>query len=202
MYQLPPFHLSVAIGLIISDVGLEFSKYKGKIASCRLRLEMAYKSVSFLLATFLILSPFCSALPVLNKRIRSGSLNTSVAFYTRSLPCFLELSELFFFNGSSVKEISPLLFYYFDPIVLAYWVMCDGSVHTSGFLFCTDSFSKASIQILVCILINKFDLACSIHVKRKAKCHYRIYIPARSMERLRTIVRPHMHPSFYYKLGL
>ena len=120
MFELPPFYLSIVIGLAISDVGFQFTKYKGKINSCRLALEMGYKSLSFILSTFLILSPFCTTLPQLNKRYRAGSLNTTISFYSRSLPCFLELSKLFFFDNSSVKEISPLIYYYFDNIVLAY----------------------------------------------------------------------------------
>jgi LAGLIDADG DNA endonuclease family len=98
MFELPNYYLSVVIGLAISDVGFQFTKYKGKINSCRIALEMSYKSLSFLLSTFLILSPFCSALPKLHKRYRAGSINIAVSFYTRSLPCFLKLSKLFFYK--------------------------------------------------------------------------------------------------------
>ena len=79
--------------------------------------------------------------------------------------------------------------------------MCDGSVHPSGFIFCTDSYSQKSIQILIIILKNKFDLNCSVHTKNKEKKQYRIYIPNSSMNRLRSLVKPYLHPSFDYKLN-
>jgi hypothetical protein len=47
--------------------------------------------------------------------------------------------------------------------------MCDGSVHPSGFIFCTDSYSHESIKILLIILINKFNLNCSVQTKNKEK---------------------------------
>jgi hypothetical protein len=73
MFELPPYYLNVIIGLAISDVGFQFTKYKGQINSCRLALEMNYKSLSFILSTFFILSPYCSALPKLHIRYRAGS---------------------------------------------------------------------------------------------------------------------------------
>jgi hypothetical protein len=42
----------------------------------------------------------------------------------------------------------------------------DGSADRSGFIFKTDSFTLAEVELLVKALKNKFDLNCSIHTRK------------------------------------
>jgi hypothetical protein len=81
--------------------------------------------------------------------------------------------------------------------------MCDGSVHPSGLVLCTDSFSVPDVVRLMNVLRIRYGLSPSIHWKKATKgdsVSARIYIPAGDMSTLRSIVLPHMHPSMYYKI--
>lgn len=51
------------------------------------------------------------------------------------------------------------------------------------------------------MLIIRYDLKCTLH-KKKKNDNYRIYIYRHSIEKVRTIVKPHMISSMYYKLGI
>lgn len=49
------------------------------------------------------------------------------------------------------------------------------------------------------VLIIRYDLKCSLH---KSNENYRIYISRSSVGKVIEIVKPHIIPSMYYKLGI
>jgi hypothetical protein len=49
------------------------------------------------------------------------------------------------------------------------------------------------------VLFIRYDLKCTLHVYEN---RYRIYISRTSMDKVVKIVKPHMTPSMYYKIGL
>lgn len=56
-----------------------------------------------------------------------------------------------------------------------------GQADRSGFIYFTNSFTLAEVQLLVKVLKNKFDLNCSIHSRKdKVNTPYLIYIKADS----------------------
>jgi hypothetical protein len=202
MFKLLPIHLSIAIGLLVGDAWFANRIYKGVITSTAIGLEWTIRSLELFLVIFFQFSPFCSSFPYVRTRFYKGKFNTSICFQTRRLPCFGELRELFYFGGGKTKEISPLLFYFFDEISLAYWIMSDGRWLGYGLELCCEGFSPNSVKLLMIILTNKYNLICTIHIINKSKNHYRIYISAKSMPHLRALVKPYIHPIFNYKLGL
>lgn len=54
-----------------------------------------------------------------------------------------------FFNNDGKRYISIDLFYYFDYVVLAYWIMGDGSKSGKEIILCTDSFSLQEMVLLM-----------------------------------------------------
>jgi hypothetical protein len=78
--------------------------------------------------------------------------------------------------------------------------MQDGSRGSSkGLYICTDSFIFDDVQRLSQHLSNKYYIKCSIH---KSGGNYRIYILAKSLDTIKTIILPFMHKSMNYKLGV
>jgi len=78
--------------------------------------------------------------------------------------------------------------------------MQDGSRGTSkGLYLCTDSFSHDDVIRLSEYLMNRYEIKCSIH---KSGGNFRIYILAKSVEIVKTLVLPYMHESMLYKLGI
>jgi len=131
----------------------------------------------------------------LNKR--TGKTYTNLNFWSKSLPILNEF-YLKFYDGK--VKIVPLDLSLLTPIALAHVIMQDGSRGSSkGLYLCTDSFTYADVQRLSQYLIKKYNLKCSIH---KSGGNKRIYILAKSVETIKTIVLPFMHKSMTYKLGV
>ena len=83
--------------------------------------------------------------------------------------------------------------------------MQDGSYHkvSKGVALCTDSFQKEEIQLLLSVLQKNFNLICTIQKSpSKNSNRFRIYISAKSLPILRTLVQTHFHPTMLYKLGI
>jgi hypothetical protein len=81
--------------------------------------------------------------------------------------------------------------------------MGDGTALPQGLILCTNSFSLPDIVRLMNVLMIRYSLDCTIHIKRRPsqKIEHLIYIKERSMPRLRTIVAPYFHSSMVYKIN-
>jgi hypothetical protein len=128
---------------------------------------------------------------------RTGKVYSSITFSTYSLPCFNYYHELLYVNG--VKRIPLNIGELLTARGLAYWAMDDGVKHSSGFTFCTNSYTLSDVELLIKVLKQNFDLNCTIHKYRKDQ--YRIYIKADSMGNFRSLVTPYFHSSMMYKLA-
>lgn len=87
-----------------------------------------------------------------------------------------------------------------DPIALAHEIMSDSAKSGKSLLLCTNNLSLQDIILLMNVLIIRYGLICSIH--KIGKIQYRIYINAKSKNKLREIVMPYIVPSMLYKLDL
>ena len=196
MVKLPYYQYSVIVGIILSDGSLFFSNNKNKNA--RFKLKQSYSHMEYLWFTFLILSHYCNSLPVCRKAVRNGNINYSIEYTTRALPCFSELYNLFYPKG--VKLVPNNIYDLLTPVALAHLIMGDGLYAKGGLVICTDSFSVKDTIRLMNVLIIRYNLSCSIREHNKGQ--YRVYIYKQSMKSLTAIVKPYMHSSFYYKLGM
>lgn len=61
-----------------------------------------------------------------------------------------------------------------NPIVLAYWIMGDGSKRNKGIIRTKVLFTLKEVVTLINILIIKFNINPTIHTEKKK--YYRIYI--------------------------
>lgn len=202
MMKLPRFHFSVIIGLILSDGWLIRASARSK--NCRLGFAQSLAHFKYIWFVFTLLSPYCSSHPTYRIRERLDKISYSIEFFTRSLPCFTELLSIFYVN--KVKVIPEDVYNLLTPVALAHWIQGDGSVQRHGLILCTNSFSLPDVVRLMNVLMIRYGLECTIHIKRRPgpgqKIEHTIYILQGSMPLLRTIVTPYFHPSMYYKLGL
>ena len=112
------------------------------------------------------------------------------------LSCFTALHSLYYVNKS--KIIPYNIFELLTPVALAHMIMGDGQVASRGLRLCTDSYSVQDVVKLMNVLIIKYRLSCTLHMLEGWP---RIYISAKSMGTLASIVKPHMIKSMYYKIG-
>ena len=195
MYSLTPYLKSVLIGLLLGDGWIE-CRAENRSINARLGLKQSIIHINFALTVFNLFSTFCGSLPILTTGFKNGNIFHSISFKTRGLPCFTYFYSQFYVN--KIKLIPADLLINFDAVAFAFWIMSDGSYEKGGLILCTDSFSLKDVCLLIGILHYKFSLSCTL---RKTKNNqYRIYIRRSSMDILRNIVMPHMHPSFLYKI--
>lgn len=131
------------------------------------------------------------------------------------MPCFTELHS--FFYPKDVKVIPKNIYELLTPVALArprflceplsrftqktHLIMGDGSTKNTGLILCTDSYSIQDVVRLMNVLIIRYDLKCSLH-KSSNGLGNRIYISINSVSKVVEIVKPHLIPSMYYKIGL
>ena len=85
----------------------------------------------------------------------------------------------------------------FSELSLAHWLMDDGYFTDKTVIFCTDSFTREE-----CIILQELLKGYGIQsgfIVHKGNLRIRVY--RGSFERLSTLVMPHLHPDFYYKIG-
>jgi len=85
-------------------------------------------------------------------------------------------------------------------VALAHLICGDGSVHHYGLIICTDAYSIQDVARLMNVLIVKYNLDCTIIFHGPNYTHPRIYIRAKSIAQLRSIVLPFTPISMQYKL--
>lgn len=78
--------------------------------------------------------------------------------------------------------------------------MDDGTKAVGALKLCTESFTYSDILILIDMLKTKFDIQSS--PQKRGVIGWRIYIPRTQMDKVRNLVKPHMHPDMLYKIGL
>lgn len=165
------------------------------------RLQFAQGSINqvYLLHLYDLFKDYCGTAPKFfdsKPDKRTGLIYSSVRYKTLSLPCFSYYYDLFYIDG--IKRIPLNINELLTPLGLAYWAMDDGCKHNSGFHLCTDSYTLSEIELLIKVLKQNFDLNCTYNKIGEDK--YRIYIRTNSMNKFRSLVTPHFHPSMMYKL--
>ena len=134
------------------------------------------------------------------KTVTRGKIFHSVFLQTRQLACLNEIFNLFYLtkNDQVIKTVKQELFFYMDYMVLAHWIMGDGSKRAKGIVLCTDNFSLQEVVLLVNILILKFDINPTI---QKEKIYFRIYINEKSLMKIKPFIKPYFVDHFLYKIN-
>ena|ERR1700724_2895904 len=77
--------------------------------------------------------------------------------------------------------------------------MGDGQSYSYGLQLCIDSFNKDEIERFISVLINRYELDASLR-KMTKEGQYRIYISAKSMNKLYNLTNPYIVESMFYKI--
>lgn len=124
-------------------------------------------------------------------------------FRTFTYTSFYWIYEGFYNNSEKRRKIIPeWIKDYLSPRALAIWIMDDGTyLKNKGLRFSTNSFTLSEVKYLGSILESKYGLSFTLH-KTGVVNQYALYIPKKNMPLLIEIVKPHIHPTMLYKLGL
>ena len=196
MTKLPYFVKSVITVILLSDGSIIFGSVISKNAYLSLTQSMAHSGYMYFV--FNILAHYCYSNPAFVKRKKYGKSLYSLVFQIRSMPCITELHKHYYINKTKIVKFS--IYNDLTPVALAHWIMGDVTFNGITLLLCTDCYSIKQVVLLINVLIIKYDSYCKI---RYFKPHLpRIYVIKKYMPKLRSTVKPFMHRSIMYKLGL
>lgn len=193
---LTPRVKSIIIGLILSDAWIQ----KKGHWNTRIGFKQSIKNFSYLFYIFSEIGYLCSGLPMTAKTVTRGKIFYSVYLQTRQLVCLNEIFHLFYVseNGQVIKTVKQELFFYMNFLVLAHWIMGDGSKRGKGLVLCTDNFNLQEVVLLVNILIIKFEINPTI---QKEKDKFRIYLNEKSLMKIKPFILPYFVDHFLYKVN-
>lgn len=100
------------------------------------------------------------------------------------------------------KKIIPLnIIDFLTPVSLAFFIMGDGNYNTvkKVIRLYTNSYTKLEVEYLSKALNEKLGIRNRIE---KEKLNYIIVIPTSQVPIVQALVKEHMYPSFYYRIGL
>lgn len=189
----------IIVGLLLGDLNVQKLTINSNV---RLRFKQGFVHKDYISHLYDLFKSFCLSAPKSYSQKpdkRTGEIYTQISFNTLSLPCFNYYYDLFYPKGQKIvpDNIADLL----TPLGLAYWICDDGkSMASGGLTLCTNSFNNKEVSRLKDVLITRFGLTCTIHTTHLGD--QVIHISKKSMDKLRSIVKPHMVPSMLYKIHL
>nr|CAA39012.1 unnamed protein product [Chlamydomonas reinhardtii] len=110
------------------------------------------------------------------------------------------LRDLFYVDN--IKVVKPELEPFLTPRALAYWIAGDGCWDNAGLRLSTHNFKHDECVMLTHMLSRRFGLECTVQKQKNGETiYYRIYVVAKSMPRLRSLVSCYLDPSMHYKIN-
>jgi hypothetical protein len=195
--------ISIIIGSLLGDGHLE---KRNQGVGTRIKFEQSNDNVEYLMwfHSYLSQRGYCNTnKPNLKIRIKkNGTIYYHYSINSFTFSSFNWIHDLFYkkIEGKYVKFIPDSIEQFLTPISLALWFMDDGSKLGKGAKIATNCFRKTELVKLCQILKNKYNITVTIHSGGKNK-GYTLYISTSSMPTFSKIIKHHMLPSLYYKLG-
>ncbi len=199
-FELPNNLKDILIGLLLGDLN---SRKQTKNINPMLRFAQGIVHEKYLLHLFDLFGEYSGMSQPLtvNKPIdkRTGKVYSSIYFHTYSLPCFEDLYNLFYGAGKKVipQNIAELL----TPLGLCYLICDDGCFDKTNraVIICTECFLKSEVELLASVLIDKFNLKCTVIKKQDG---FRVRISSKSLPVLQSLLKDIMPSMMLYKIGL
>lgn len=194
----------IIVGLLLGDANLQTLTRDGK--TWRLRIiqggDNHYEYIQHLRT---VLDPWTNMDVGSNhETTKNDKVYNKWYFNTLTFSQFAELGTAFYpvnYNNKRTKVIPTQIKDWITDKSLAYWFIDDGSRkwgdRVSGVRFCSESFTKDEINLLISILNEKFNI---IGTANKDSKGWRINISTKSYDKFYDLVQPYVIPSMAYKL--
>ncbi len=193
--------LSVLIGSLFGDTQLEKRKNS---AGTRIIFKQSNHNIEYLMwfHKFFAFREYCNQdkPKLLRKIIKNNKVLYRYRVSSYTFTSLNWLHEMFYKDNK--KSIPCNLSDYLTPLALAVWFMHDGSKLSKGAKIAINCFTRNELQYLCEILKKKYNLDTVLQTGGKNKKDKEIiYIKSTSMTIFYKIIKPHMLPFLYYKLG-
>jgi hypothetical protein len=156
---------------------------------------------------FKTLREFCTTKGLYTYKVRSGKNSPLYQRYivrTRSLEVFKDICNMYYTVnelGKRIKIIPLHIVMILTPIVLAHFIMGDGTFHKykHTISLCTQGFTKQEIELLSIAIYNKFGIESRVDRERK---WYILTFRKTQVPKVQALVKDHIIPSMMYRIGL
>ena len=197
MTNIDPKVISVSVGSLIADAHCE---KRGVSARLTIKQSNVHADWFFWLYHIFATNQLCSPVKPTLKTTVLKSNNKSYYYYkfnTYAHPLFLILHNLFY-DSNKIKVLDVLIIPFLDALAIAVWIADDGYNHNGSTAFCTDSFKKESLDILITAFKDNhgITLVPFTHVT-----YTRLRVVREDMPKFAALVKPYLHLSMFYKLG-
>jgi len=194
--QLSSMQESVLIGSLLGDGTLRLGK---KAINVNFKAEHGLKQKDYLWWKYKVFRNWVFTEPKLSYRYNKNGERylKSWWFHTVRHPILTKYWKEFYKNGK--KVIPNSVGKYLDPIVLAIWIMDDGSFNRNAIDISTYSFGLKEIEKLKDTLGKKFGIVAKYYKDRNKG--YRLYFSVSQTKILIRFIRPFIIPSMLYKVG-
>lgn len=137
------------------------------------------------------------------KDSETGKKYTWYEFNTFTMPHFVSLFNSWykFVDGAYLKILPANIIDFISPISLAYWIMGDGTYQKDNkvIILCTDNYTLAEVETLISVINLKLGIQGTV---LRHHTYWRIRFNRIESYKLITLVKPHMHSSYLYRLGI
>lgn len=187
---------SVLIGSLLGDGTLRLGE---RAINVNLKLEHGLQQKEYLWWKYQIFKNWVFTEPKVSYRYDSNGKKYCKSWWFRTVrhPILTEYWKLFY--PKRKKVIPKTIDKDINPLVLAVWIMDDGSYNKNSIDISTYSFSIKDIERLQKTLKKNFSLVSNSYKDRDKG--YRIRFSVSETKKLVEIIRPFIIPSMLYKVG-
>lgn len=192
--------ISIIFGSLLGEGKAEKGK-PGSGTKISFYQEGATPKVKYILFLHKFLSDkgYCdSKMPVVTRRLGDkGRILKVVRFSTWTYNSFNWIYDMWYVT--KIKRVPKCIGQYLTPLVLAIWIMNNGSKVGKGLKITMNTITYKDCLLLVKALKDNYNLNTSVQLAG-AKDQYVIYICKESMVDVRKIVQPYIIPEMKYKI--
>lgn len=192
--ELPEFLFSVLLGTLLGDACM----YKRGI-NANVKFEQSLKHKEYLFHLYNLFELYTFS-PPYERKNKDGEIK-SYSFRTFTHPTFNQLYDIFYSKESKkfIENIDYII-KNLNPIVLAYWIMDDGSLDKNKkmMIIHSQSFDYEINKLLSKGINEKFNLNSEVIIHKNK--YYVIRIPSKDHKILHNLIKDYLHDSMLYKL--
>jgi len=201
MLRLNSKQKSLIIGSLLGDGTMWLGKNAKNV---NFKVEQGLVQKEYVFWKYNILKRFVFTEPKLSYRYNEkGKYPKSWWFRTIRHPIFTKIYNEFYTgkeHKTGKKIIPKNLESDMDPLVLAVWIMDDGSYSKKRIDISTYSFTLKEIHLLQNILKKVFNIESCYHKDRNIG--FRMYFDTKNTKKVIKTIYPYIIPTMMYKIGL
>ena len=200
-FTVTPKQYSLIVGSLLGDGTMRMGK---SAINVNFKVEQGLAQKEYVVWKYKILKSLVFTEPKLSYRYKINGEKYPKSWWFRTLrhPVFMPIYKNFY-EGKGYrtgrKIIPKNIGEYMNPLVLATWIMDDGSYAKGRIDISTYSFLLKEINILQKSLKDIFDIESRYYQDRNKG--YRMYCNQKETKKLISVIKPHVIPSMTYKIG-